>query len=237
MGMPRSGTTLIEQIIASHPLVFGAGELLFLPDLVNKICADAAAGKFPECVLGLDMEGFERIGSAYIEKIREYSDSAQHITDKLPHNFMHVGLINKILPNAKVIHCVRNPLDNCLSIFKTDFMEQLHRYAYDLVETGQYYTLYLGLMAHWEKVMPGFMYTLKYEDVVSDQQKQIKGILNFCGLPWDEACLNFHKTKRKVVTASLAQVRQPIYKDSVELWKRYEKQLEPLRKVIGQSVL
>lgn len=233
LGMPRSGTTLVEQILASHPLVFGAGELLFLANIVNKICAEGAAGKSPECILELGKEEIERIGSEYIEKIRKYSNSAQHITDKLPHNFMHLGLINKILPNAKVIHCVRSPMDNCLSIFKTDFMEQLHSYAYDLVEIGQYYNLYLDLMAHWEKVLPGFMYTIKYEEVVSDQQNQIKGLLEFCGLPWNEACLAFHKTKRKVVTASLAQVRRPIYKDSVELWKRYEKQLEPLRKAIG----
>ena len=232
VGMPRSGTTLVEQIIASHPLVFGAGELLFLPNLVSKICAAYAAGKFPECILELDEEGFERMGSEYIEKIRKYSNSAQHITDKLPHNFIHLGLINKILPNAKVIHCVRNPMDNCLSIFKTDFKGQLHKYAYDLVETGQYYNLYLDLMAHWQKVLPGFIYSLKYEEMISDQQYQIKALLDFCGLPWDEACLAFHKTKRKVITASVAQVRQPIYKDSVELWKQYEKQLEPLRKVI-----
>jgi tetratricopeptide (TPR) repeat protein len=233
LGMPRSGTTLVEQILASHPLVFGAGELQILANLVSKICTEDAAGKFPECILELGMDGFDRIGSEYIEKIRKYSNSAQHITDKLPHNFMLLGLINKILPNAKVIHCVRSPMDNCLSIFKTDFMEQLHRYAYDLVEIGQYYNLYLDLMAHWEEVLPEFMYTLKYDEIVSDQQNQIKGLLDFCGLPWDESCLAFHKTERKVVTASLAQVRKPIYKDSVELWKRYEKQLEPLRKAIG----
>jgi tetratricopeptide (TPR) repeat protein len=233
LGMPRSGTSLVEQILASHPLVFGAGELLFLANTVNKICAEGGAGKFPECIPELGMEGFERIGSEYIEKIRQYSDSAQHITDKLPHNFLHLGLINKLLPNAKVIHCVRSPRDNCLSIFKTDFMEQLHKYAYDLVEIGQYYNLYLDLMAHWENVLPGCMYTIKYEEMVSDQQNQIKGLLDFCNLPWDDACLDFHKTKRKVVTASVAQVRRPIYKDSIELWKRYENQLEPLRKELG----
>ncbi len=155
----------------------------------------------------------------------------EYITDKMPNNFLRVGLIKTILPNAKIIHCMRNPMDNCFSIFKTDFTGT-HGYAYDMVELGQYYNLYRDLMAHWEKVLPGFMYTLRYEEMISDQQNQTKRLLDFCGLPWDEACLAFHKTERRVSTASLAQVRQPIYKDSVELWKRYEKQLEPLRKTI-----
>jgi len=235
LGMPRSGTTLVEQIIASHPLVFGAGELLFLPRLVDRICAAKGSGKFPDCIPELGREELARIGSAYIEKIRNYSKAAQHITDKLPHNFLYLGLISTILPKAKVIHCVRSPLDTCLSIFKTDFKGELHRYAYDLVETGQYYNLYQELMAHWEKVMPGFVHTLRYEDMIADQQDQIERLLNFCELPWDEACLAFHKTKRKVVTASVAQVRQPIYKDSVALWKRYEKQLEPLIKSLQKE--
>ena len=149
----------------------------------------------------------------------------------MPNNFLRVGLIKTILPNAKIIHCTRNPMDTCFSIFKTDFTVT-HGYAYDMVELGRYYNLYQDLMAHWEKVLPGFMYTVSYEDIVSDQLNQTKGLLEFCGLPWDEACLTFHKTERRVRTVSLAQVRQPIYKDSVELWKRHEKQLEPLRKEI-----
>jgi hypothetical protein len=177
------------------------------------------------------MDAFERIGADYIKKIREYSADAEHITDKMPHNFLRVGLINTILPNAKVIHCVRDPMDTCFSIFKNDFTET-HGYAYDMEELGRYYLLYRDLMAHWEKVLPGFMYTLRYEKMVDDQYNQTKNLLDFCGLPWDESCLTFHKAARKVNTASLAQVRQPVYKDSVELWKRYEKRLEPLRKTL-----
>ncbi len=237
VGMPRSGTTLVEQIIASHPLVFGAGELLFLPTLVNQVCLEAAAGKFPECILKLGMSEYERLGAEYVKKVRNYSESAQHITDKLPHNFLFVGLISKILPKSKVIHCTRNPMDTCLSIYKTDFKEQLQRYAYDLDETGRYYNLYLDLMAHWEKVLPGYLYSISYEALVSDQERQAKELLEYLGLPWDEACLAFHKTKRKVVTASVAQVRQPIYRDSVELWRRYEKQLAPLRKVLERNAV
>jgi len=231
VGMPRSGTTLVEQILASHSLVYGAGELAVLINLTDAVCRGEAATDFPECMLPLGMDAFEKIGSAYIEKIREYANEAEYITDKMPDNFLRVGLIRIILPNAKVIHCMRNPMDTCYSIFKNDF-KGLFEYAYDMVELGRYYNLYRDLMAHWEKVLPGFMYTLKYEEIVSDQQNQTKNLLDFCGLPWDEACLAFHKTVRRVGTSSLAQVRQPIYKDSVELWKRYEKQLEPLRKAI-----
>ena len=231
VGMPRSGTTLVEQILASHPLVFGAGELTVLTGLANDICAGGAAAPFPACLPDLEGDAFTKMGSEYMEKIREHSKDAQYITDKMPNNFLHVGLIKTILPNAKVIHCMRDPMDNCFSIFKKNFMGT-HRYAYDMVELGRYYNLYQDLMAHWGKVLPGFMYTIRYEEVVSDQQSQTKSLLDYCGLPWDEDCLAFHKTERKVSTASLAQVRRPLYKDSVELWKRYEKQLEPLRKAI-----
>jgi len=231
LGMPRSGTTLVEQILASHSQVYGAGELGVLIELTGSLCAGEERGVFPECVLHLGETALAKIGSGYIDKIRKYSPDADFITDKLPHNFLRVGLIKIILPNAKVIHCVRNPMDTCLSIFKMDFTTP-HGYAYDMVELGQYFNLYRDLMAHWEKVLPGFMHTIKYEDLVSDQHDKTKNLLDFCGLPWDEACLFFHKTERRVSTASLAQVRQPIYQDSVELWKRYEKQLEPLSRAI-----
>ena len=231
IGMPRSGTTLVEQILASHPLVFGAGELAVLETLGNGICTGGAAAQFPECLLDQAREAFARMGSYYIEKIRKYSKDAEHITDKLPNNFLRVGLIKTILPNAKIIHCKRNPMDTCFSIFKKDFTG-IHGYANDMVELGRYYNLYQDLMAHWEKVLPGFIYTVRYEELISDQQNQTRNLLGYCGLPWDEACLAFHKTARRVSTVSLAQVRQPIYKDSVELWQRYEKQLEPLKKAI-----
>jgi hypothetical protein len=231
--MPRSGTTLVEQILASHPLVFGAGELPILKEFVMNCSSPARASvQFPECMQDLAMDDFERMGSDYIKKLRNISGNAQYITDKLPHNFLRIGLIKTILPNAKVIHCMRNPMANCFSIFKTDFTGT-HRYAYDMRELGQYYTLYLGLMEHWEKVLPGFIFSLRYEELISDQENQTKSLLNFCGLPWNEACLTFYETERQVSTASCAQVRQPMYNDSVELWRRYEKQLAPLRKALG----
>ena len=232
LGMPRSGTTLVEQILASHPLVVGAGELPTLPRLIKSICAGNEMADFPECMQQLDMNAFEQMGLDYVDKIREYSSDRKYIVDKLPHNFLHVGLIKTILPNAKVIHCARNPMDTCLSIFKTDFTG-LHKYAYDMRELGQYYKLYRELMVHWEKVLPRFIYTIRYEEIVSDQQNQTKSLLDFCSLPWDESCLSFYKMERTVQTASFAQVRQRVYKNSVELWRQYEKQLEPLRKIIS----
>jgi len=231
VGMPRAGTTLVEQILASHPLVFGAGELEDLRLVINGICVGAAARQFPECVMDLEMDAFNKMGEDYVGRIRDYAEEAGYITDKMPYNFFRVGFIKTVLPNARVIHCTRNPMDNCLSIFKNDF-RGTHGYAFDMTELGQYYNLYRDLMAYWEKVLPGFMHTVQYENMVSDQRNQTKSLLDFCGLPWDDACLEFHKTERKVSTASFAQVRQPIYSDSVELWKRYEKQLEPLRKTI-----
>ena len=232
LGMPRSGTTLVEQILASHPLVFGAGELRTLANLAGAVCLGEKRVQYPDCLPDLGMDVFANLAVNYLKIIREYSTDAERITDKMPHNFLHIGLIGTILPKARVVHCTRDSMDVCFSIFKKDFTG-VHGYAYDLADLGRYYNLYRDLMAHWDKVLPGFIYNLRYEDLVEDQRNQTKNLLDFCGLPWDEACLAFHETERKVSTASAGQVRQPIYRGSVKLWKRYEKQLEPLRKAIS----
>jgi hypothetical protein len=174
---------------------------------------------------------FLQVGTEYIRRIRELDAKSPHITDKLPHNFLNIGYIRKALPNAKIIHCRRDPMDNCLSIFKQEFAGRLS-FAYDQEELGQYYLLYEDLMRHWHGAMPGVIYSIQYEELVADQENQTRKLLEYCGLPWDDACLAFHKTERRVATASFTQVRQPIYRDSVQLWKRYEKQLEPLRQII-----
>lgn len=231
LGMPRSGTTLVEQILASHPQVFGAGELNVLIDLVKNLSPVHTSNRFPDCILDLDSDTFTNLGTKYIDQIRKYSPTATHITDKMPANFLRIGLIKAILPNAKIIHCRRDPMDNCWSIFK-NYLPEIKGYAYNLTELGQYYILYQDLMRHWHAMIPGFIYDIKYEDVVSDQEKQTKKLLKFCGLPWNKDCLNFHKTKRSISTASNTQVRRPIYNDSVNLWKRYEDQLNPLKKVL-----
>jgi tetratricopeptide (TPR) repeat protein len=231
LGMPRSGTSLVEQILASHPNVVGAGELSVLLDLIKKLCATDSSKGSPTFISDLDSELFKDLGKEYIARIRNHSKSAKYITDKMPHNFLRIGFIKTILPNAKIIHLTRDPMDNCLSIFKNDFSSG-HAYSYDMTELGQYYHLYLDLMKYWRNNLPDFIYDLNYEELVDDQEGQVRKLLEYCNLPWDDACLEFHKTRRKVKTASNAQVRQPIYKDSVNLWKRYEKQLQPLHDAI-----
>jgi len=230
LGMPRSGTSLTEQILASHADVHGAGELTYVGGLIKKISITDPSRKFPEIVIDLGEGEFEDLGKKYIARIRSHSD-ARHITDKMPGNFFHIGFIKTILPNAKVIHCNRDPMDNALSIFKNYFGKG-HYYSYDMTELGHYYRLYLDLMEYWRNTLPGFIYDLSYEKLVTDHENQIRKLLDFCNLPWDDACLDFHKTDRRIKTASNAQVRRPIYKDSVKLWKRYEKQLKPLEEAI-----
>ena len=238
VGMPRSGSTLIEQILASHPQVFGADELPILPNLIYETSLRMKTRPVPECFSDLDAQMCARMGSDYIEKIREYSSDAEFITDKNLFNFLNVGLIEAILPNAKVIHSIRNPMDTCLSIFKNYFINnKTCKFAYDLTELGQYYRLYRGLTEYWEKVLPGFMHTVKYEELVSDPEPQIRRLLKFCGLSPVKDSLSFYKTERVVRTTSFMQVRKPIYKDSVELWRRFEKQLAPLRKALESPLI
>ncbi len=231
LGMPRSGTSLVEQILASHPDVFGAGELNDLSILTNRIGAGYSSGEFPAYIVGLDSKSFEDFGIEYVARLRHHSKDTRYVTDKMPHNFIRIGLIKVILPNARIIHCTRDPMDNCLSIFKNYFAVE-HHYSYDMTELGRYYNLYLDLLEYWRNILPGFIYDLSYELLVTAQEKQIKMLLDSCKLSWHDACLDFHKTRRIVKTASKEQVRHPIYKDSLQLWKRYEKQLEPLRVAI-----
>jgi tetratricopeptide (TPR) repeat protein len=234
LGMPRSGTSLVEQILASHPEVHGGGERLDLIQIANRANdrhASSNTDEFPELVTRLEPRDLRELGYEYVSRIRKLSADARFITDKLPHNFLRIGFIRVILPNARIINCCRDPMDNCLSIFKNYFSIG-HDYSYDLTELGQYYNLYLDLMRHWNSTLPGFIYELSYEDLVFDQEKQIRQLLEHCHLPWDDACLDFHRTERLVKTASNVQVRQPIYKDSVKGWKHYEKQLKPLADLI-----
>ena len=231
LGMPRSGTSLTEQILASHPDVFGAGELKDISNMTRKIINADSSRKFPIGIADLDRDGLVDFGKGYVDRVRKHSEDSKYITDKMPDNFLYIGLIQVILPNAKIIHCNRDPMDNCLSLFKNFFSGSID-YSYNLTELGQYCNLYLNLMQHWRDTLPGFIYDLAYERLVADQENQIRQLLDYCDLPWDDACLDFHKTRRKVKTSSNAQVRRPIYKDSVKLWKRYENQLEPLRATI-----
>ncbi len=228
LGMPRSGTTLVEQILASHPAVFGAGELMDLPLLLGQQRTADGVTDFDAAVAALKSEGLARLGAAYLEKLRAHDPAALRIVDKLPDNFMRVGFIHLALPRARIIHVRRDPVDTCMSCFSKLFVGMLP-YTYDLAELGRYYRAYEALMAHWRAVLPpGAMLEVQYEDLVADLEGQTRRMLSYCDLPWDDRCLSFHKTKRTVKTASVTQVRQPLYGSSVGRWHVYGDLARPL---------
>ncbi len=233
VGMPRSGTTLVEQIIASHPEVFGAGELSYLQDTVINLSSQGSGIPFGKFVQTLNKSVFEKESYKYINKIRTYSRDAVRITDKMPHNFERVWLIRLMFAKPKIIHCRRNPTDTCLSCYMTAFKDAHHPYMYDLKALGYYYRLYEDLMKHWHEVLPGIIMDIQYENIVQDQEKISKQIIDFCNLEWNEKCLEFHKTKRTVYTASRQQVRDPIYKTSMNRWKNYKAYITPLLEALN----
>lgn len=232
LGMPRSGTTLVEQILASHPDVYGAGELKLTQNVINGLHIDnnAFASDDPVARDKIEKEFFER-GGQYVADVQAYSPKSPHVTDKMPQNFRYVGFLHLLLPNAKIIHCKRNPIDTCLSNFRILFGEKME-FTYDLSDLGRYYVAYSKLMDHWENALPGKMLNVQYEDVVGDINTQARRIVAHCGLEWDEACLSFYKSKRNVHTASTTQVRQPIYNSAVGRWEKYGDALSPLIKAL-----
>jgi tetratricopeptide (TPR) repeat protein len=233
LGMPRSGTTLIEQIIASHPMVQGAGELRTLHEVVLTVRGpDGKTVPYPECVPAVSASALRKIGEHYVAAVRQLAPSGERVTDKMPSNYYFAGLIRLALPNAKIIHTVRDPIDTCVSCFSKLFASP-QNHTYDLGELGRYYKRYERLMAHWRRVLPaGRILDVCYEDVVADLEGQARRIISYCELPWDGRCLSFHETTRPVHTASATQVRRPIYKTAVGRWRAYEEQLEPLLKAL-----
>lgn len=230
VGMPRSGTTLLEQILASHPAIYGAGELMDLNQIITS--ASRSNHPFPDFVPGLTAQEFTQLGAEYIEKVWHLAPDAQCITDKMPANFFYIGMIRLMLPNAKIIHAMRDPMDSCFSNYARLFNDTME-FAYDLGTLGRYYARYITLMQHWHKVLPqGSILDLRYEDMVADTEGQARRILDYVDLPWDENCLNFHQNKRHVKTASVAQVRRPIYKTSVARWQHFAKHLTPLLDIV-----
>jgi len=225
VGMPRSGTSLIEQIIASHPDVVGAGELTFWHLQASANLESVTLGAYkPALIAG--------IADAYEQLLQQYSAEAIRIVDKMPHNFVWLGLITAIFPHAKIIHAQRNPVDTCLSIYFQNFLP-LHSYGTDLEDLAFYYREYVRLMRHWRAVMPADQFLeVPYEAVVDEQTTWSKWMIEFIGLDWDERCMDFHKTERKVGTASNWQVRQKIYNTSIARWRNYEKHLGPLRDLL-----
>jgi tetratricopeptide (TPR) repeat protein len=234
LGMPRSGTSLVEQILASHPRVFGAGELTTFEDVICKERASRSLLPYPDCIPALDAASITQIGAHYLAEMRRLAaTSTTRVTNKMPSNYLFIGLIHMTLPNARIIHTVRDPVETCISCFSKLFaLEQ--NYTYDLAELGRYYRGYQRLMAHWHHALPpGRILDVRYEDVVTDLEGQARRIIAHCGLDWDERCLAFHQTDRPVRTASAMQVRRPIYTTSIRRERVYEPFLEPLLTALG----
>lgn len=233
LGMPRSGTTLVEQIISAHPQAFGAGELSDFRRMSRTLPHDlGSAQAFPECARDLSPASAAALAHRYVQGLRQRAPEALRVTDKLPFNFAWLGLIAVLLPRAKVIHVRREPADTCLSCYFQLFDEGM-RFAYDLTSLGHAYRIYDELMKHWRKVLPLPVLDVDYEQVVADQEGQSRRIIDFIGLPWDERCLQFYRAERGVRTASFWQVRQPLYRSSVGRWRRYAGHLEPLMEALG----
>jgi tetratricopeptide (TPR) repeat protein len=227
LGLPRSGTTLLEQILSSHPMVRGAGELNFISMLTEEI------EDYPLIPPSFNSTEAEALGQIYIDKIAPLLEGRERLVDKMPGNFLHAGLIHTILPHAKIIHSRRNAVDTCLSLYTKHF-GGAHFYCYDMTDLGNYYQSYMALMAHWREVLPASHFLeVDYENVVDDIETQTRRILDYLGLPWDPACLDFYKTKRTVRTASVNQVRKPIYSSSSGRWKKHAEQLQPLIDALG----
>lgn len=239
LGLPRAGSTLIEQIIASHSMVDGTLELPNILSLAQSLRGDDIYGKqgnYPKSMITLSKEKRNEMGANFIHETKIHRKNAPMFTDKMPNNFRHIGLIHLILPNAKIIDARRYPLDCCFSMFKQLFA-QGQEFSYGLTEAGSYYNSYIKLMDHWEEVLPAKILRVNNEEVIQDLEGQVSRILDFLGLPFEEACISFHETDRSVRTASSEQVRKPINKEGVDRWKPYAKHLKPLVEVLDSKLL
>lgn len=225
VGLPRAGSTLLEQILASHSMVDGTMELHNILGLASKLRGQNS--QYPANLHNIDSSFFRRFGEQFIQETRVYRANAPYFIDKMPNNFMHIGLIKLILPNAKVIDARRHPMACCFSGFKQLFGEG-QEFSYGLESMGRYYKTYVELMAHWDTVLPGFVLRVQHEEVIDDLEGQVRRILDFCGLPFEANCLDFHRTERSIKTPSSEQVRQPIYRSGMTQWQNFESQLQPL---------
>ena len=240
LGMPRSGTTLTEQIISAHQDVYGAGELNYMTEAIENFSKNGANEHLPlwerlKNVNEFNFEDLKKIQIEYSEKLSLHDFNTKIVTDKAPLNFRWIGFIKIIFPNSKIIHCNRNPMDICFSNYKNSFSAGSLGFCYDLDKIGQYFNLYKDLMLFWDKKFKGQIYQLSYENLINNKEKEVKKLLKFCELNWDENCLEPHQNKKAVATASLAQVRSPIYKTSIEKWKNFDFGLEKLKKIVNQN--
>lgn len=237
VGLPRSGSTLIEQILASHSQVEGTAELADIIAMARTIAGKQRRGDasgYPSAIAKMSAEQIEELGESYISStaIQRVTD-APFFIDKMPNNFSHIGLIHLILPNAKIIDARRNPMDCCFSNFKQLFASG-QGFTYSQNRIGRYYSDYVDIMAHWDKILPGRVHRVIYEEMVDDTENQVRRLLDYCGLPFEERCLEFYRNERTVRTASSEQVRQPIYRQGIGQWEPFENWLEPLRKALGE---
>jgi len=235
VGLPRAGSTLIEQILASHSKVEGTAEL---PDIIvisrklGRASRKNPAGKYPEVLTELSEDQCRELGEGYISSTRVQRHDEPYFIDKMPNNFQHIGLIHLILPNAKIIDARRHPMAGCFSCFKQLFARG-QTFTYDLAKLGHYYRDYMKLMDHWDEVLPGRVLRVQYEDMVNDTEAQIRRLLDYCGLEFEYQCLRFYETKRAIRTPSSEQVRQPVYQQGLEQWRNYEEHLGPLKEALG----
>lgn len=237
VGLPRTGTTLVERILGSHSQVFAAGELNnFAENLTREVlklgrARPANREQFVEAATRVD---FASLGSGYVESTRPHTGHIPRFVDKLPLNFLYCGLILRALPNAKIVHLSRHPMDTCFAMYKTLF-KQAYPYSYDLAELGHYYLAYRKLMNHWRQSAPGKIFDLSYERLTSNFEEECRKLIAYCGLEWEDDCLAFYDNAAPSMTASLAQVRQPVYTSSVGRWKNYREELKPLEQLLRQS--
>jgi tetratricopeptide (TPR) repeat protein len=235
VGLPRSGSTLIEQILASHSLVEGTAELPDVGRAIGSLAQQFPREIYPEAALRLDATGWDKLGQSYLERTQRHRHGLPFFTDKMPNNFAAIGLIHQMLPNAKIIDARRHPLDSCFGSFKQHFARG-QTFSYDLMEIGEFYVEYRRMMRHWQKVLPGRVLEVRYENMVTDQATETRRLLDYCGLPFEDACLRFYETERAVRTASSEQVRQPIYSSSVNHWQHYREHLAMLIEVLGDEL-
>lgn len=238
VGLPRSGSTLLEQILSSHSMVDGTLELpniLSLSQRLRRRGRESETGGYPQVLPEIAQDEFRAFGAEFMRDTRIHRAGAPFFIDKMPNNFRHIGLIKLILPNAKIVDARRHPMACCFSGFKQLFAEG-QEFTYNIADAGQYYRDYVELMDHWDEVLPGYVLRVMHEDVVNDLETEVRRILDHCGLPFEEACLEFHKTERSVRTPSSEQVRQPIYKTGLQQWQNFEDWLDPLKKALDEDV-
>ena len=231
--MLRSGTTLIEQIISSHSNVSGLGEIGKFFELVEENFFKKNK-TFKKYSIKTE-KNFYSLGNKYIEYIESMGIKNKYFTDKMPLNFMWIGFIKIAIPQAKIIHCVRNPLDNCLSIFKNYFVQENNKYSYNMDELGQFFNLYLDMMNFWKSIFPKSIYDVSYEKLILNQNNETRKLLSACGLNFESNCIKYYENKRNVKTASSYQVRRKLYNDSIDLWKNYKKNIQPLIKIVKKE--